>query len=99
MSSQTILYIIIAGVISLMLVLFMYGYKSKFSNKAKWTYGILRFVTLFSILLLLINPKFTSETFSTKKPSLPVLVDNSISIEELKQTTNVSLHKVAFAPH
>ncbi len=89
MSSLTILYIIISGIISLILVLFMYGYKSKFSNKAKWIYGILRFTTLFSILLLLINPKFKTETFSVKKPSLPVLVDNSVSIKELSQSDKV----------
>ncbi len=89
MSSITILYIIISGMVSLILVLFMYGYKSKFSNKAKWIYGVLRFITLFSILLLLINPKFNTETFSVKKPSLPVLVDNSSSINELEQSEKV----------
>ena len=89
MSSLTILYIIISGIVSLILVLFMYGYKSKFSNKAKWIYGILRFITLFSILLLLINPKFKTETFSVKKPSLPILVDNSASIKELSQSEKV----------
>ena len=89
MPSQTILYIIIAGVVSLMLVLFMYGYRSNFSFKAKWTYGLLRFITIFSILLLLINPKFKTETFTVKKPSLPVLVDNSVSVVELNQVPNV----------
>jgi len=89
MYSQTILYIIIAGVISLMLVLFMYGYQSKHTNKAKWTYGLLRFITLFSILVLLINPKFKTKTFTTQKPSLPVLVDNSTSISELNQVVPV----------
>lgn len=67
----------------------MYGYKSKFSSKAKWTYGLLRFITIFSILLLLINPKFKTETFTVKKPSLPVLIDNSVSVVELNQATNV----------
>ncbi len=89
MSSQTILYIIIAGITALVLVFFMYGYKTKYTNKAKWTYGILRFITLFLILILLINPKFKTETFSVKKPSLPVLVDNSTSIKELNQVANV----------
>ena len=89
MSSQTVLYIIIAGVISLMLVLFMYGYKPRYSKKAIWTYGLLRFVTLFSILVLIINPKFKTSTYSVEKPSLPILVDNSASIKELNQVTNV----------
>ncbi len=89
MSSQTLLYIIIAGIVSLILAIFMYGYKTKFSNKKKWIYGFLRFVTLFSVLLLLINPKFKTETYSIIKPSLPILVDNSSSVKELNQQGNV----------
>ncbi len=89
MSSQTLLYIIIAGIVSLILAIFMYGYKTKFSNKKKWMYGFLRFVTLFSVLLLLINPKFKTETYSIIKPSLPILVDNSSSVKELNQQGNV----------
>ena len=89
MSSQTILFIIIAGIVSLILAIFMYGYKTKFSNKKKWMYGFLRFVTLFSILLLLINPKFKTESYTIQKPNLPVLIDNSASIEELNQSENV----------
>ncbi|WP_339696237.1 vWA domain-containing protein [uncultured Marixanthomonas sp.] len=91
MTTETILYIIIAGVISFALALFMYGYKTKYSKSLSWIFGILRFVTLFSLLLLLINPKFKSETYSIEKPKLPVLVDNSGSIAELKQTDQVSV--------
>ncbi|PVW13811.1 VWA domain-containing protein [Marixanthomonas spongiae] len=90
MTTETILYICIAGVISLVLALFMYGYKTKYSKSLRWTFGILRFITLFSLLVLLINPKFKSETYSVEKPHLPVLVDNSASIAELEQTDNVS---------
>ena len=90
MTSQTILYIIIAGIISIVLAVFMYGYKTKFSKSTKWIYGSLRFITIFSVLLLLINPKFKTETYSIIKPNLPVLIDNSESISELNQTTNVS---------
>ena len=90
MTAETILYIIIAGVISLALALFMYGYKTKYSKSLRWTFGVLRFITIFSLLVLLINPKFRSETYSIEKPNLPVLVDNSASIAELKQTDQVS---------
>ena len=68
----------------------MYGYKTKFSKSTKWIYGSLRFVTIFSVLLLLINPVFRTETFSLIKPKLPILIDNSESISELNQTINVS---------
>ena len=44
----------------------------------------------FSVLLLLINPIFKTETFSLIKPKLPILIDNSESISELNQTVNVS---------
>ncbi len=68
----------------------MYGYKSKQKGSLRWVFGILRFVTLFSILLLIINPKFKSETYTIEKPKLPVLIDNSASIGELGQKGNVS---------
>ena len=90
MTTQTVLYIIIAIIISILLAVLMYGYKTKFSKSTKWIYGSLRFVTIFSVLLLLINPIFKTETFSLIKPKLPILIDNSESISELNQTVNVS---------
>ncbi|QNJ98691.1 VWA domain-containing protein [Constantimarinum furrinae] len=89
MTAETILYIVIAIVISLGVTVFMYGYKSKHSNGLRWTFGILRFITIFSILLLLINPKFRSETYTIEKPKLPVIIDNSASVRELGQDENV----------
>ena len=68
----------------------MYAYKTKFSVRHRWLFGTLRFLTLFSLFILLINPKFTSETYSVEKPNLAVLVDNSASITALNQTSNVS---------
>lgn len=88
MTSQTILYIIIAGVIALIIAMYMYGFKTSYSKKAKWIYGSLRFVTLFSILLVLLNPKFVNNSFTIEKPKLPVLIDNSSSIGILEQAEN-----------
>ncbi|MDP2685749.1 MAG: VWA domain-containing protein [Aequorivita sp.] len=90
MSTETILYIILAGVLSIALAVFMYGYKSKQAGALRWVFGTLRFITLFSILLLIINPKFKSETYTIEKPKLPILVDNSASVGELNQKENVS---------
>ena len=90
MTTETIIYIIIAGVVSIALAVFMYGYKSKQKGSLRWVFGILRFITLFSILLLIINPKFKSETYTIEKPKLPVLIDNSASVGELNQKENVS---------
>jgi len=90
MTAETILFICIAGVISFALALFMYGYKTKYSNTLRWIFGALRFITLFSILLLIINPKFESRSYTIEKPKLSVLIDNSESVSELNQTENVS---------
>ncbi|RMA64450.1 hypothetical protein BXY75_1326 [Ulvibacter antarcticus] len=89
MTAETILYICIAGIIAMAVSIFMYGYKTKYTGTLKWLFGLLRFITLFSILLLLINPKFKSETYTLEKPKLPVLLDNSASIAELNQTENL----------
>jgi hypothetical protein len=90
MSAETILFIVIAAIFSFALAVFMYGYKTKYSGKLKWLFGVLRFLTLFGILVLLINPKFKSETYTIVKPSLPVVIDNSSSVTELNQEENVS---------
>jgi hypothetical protein len=90
MSPETILYILIAAIISLIVAVFMYGYKTKYTGTLRWLFGALRFSTLFSILVLLINPKFESETYTFEKPKLPVLIDNSLSIVSLNQRENAS---------
>ncbi len=90
MTSQTILFIILAAIFSFMVVLLMYGYKSKLSKKLKWLLGLFRFLTLFFVLLLIINPKFTHKTYTISKPTLAVLVDNSASVKELGQTKTVT---------
>src|SRR5690606_35746427 len=43
------------------------------------------FLTLFSVLLLLINPKFEKVTYFNEKPNLVIAVDNSESVSYLKQ--------------
>ena len=85
MSSETLIYIIIAGIIALLLALFQYWYKSKIKSKLNVLLSFLRFVSVFSILLLLINPKFDKTTYYNEKPSLIVAVDNSESVSYLKQ--------------
>ena len=88
METQTLFYIILAGIAALLLVLFQYLYKAKKTNLNK-VFAFLRFVTLFSVFLLLINPKFEQTKFYTEKPNLIVAIDNSASIKHLKQTENV----------
>jgi hypothetical protein len=85
MNLETIVYIIIAGITALLLALFQYLYKSKLKSNIKYLLTALRTISIFSILLVLINPKFESLTYFDEKPTLVVAVDNSESISYLKQ--------------
>lgn len=86
MDTQTSFYIIIAGITSFILAFLMYKYKSKTTANISWTLLILRFLTLFALGVLIINPTFNNSTSYFEKPQLPVLIDNSASIKHLEQT-------------
>ncbi|MFD1162201.1 VWA domain-containing protein [Hwangdonia seohaensis] len=88
MQTETILYIIIAGIIALLLALFQYIKGTQKVSKLNVLFSFIRFVTLFSVFLLLINPKFEQLTLTTEKPSLVIAIDNSSSIKHLKQDEN-----------
>ena len=83
-TNQTILYIIGSGILALFVALFQYIYKSKRSRVNGYLAG-LRFITIFSLLLLIINPKFDKNEINNIKPSLVIAVDNSQSIKYLKK--------------
>ncbi len=85
MQTEQIVYIIIAAITALLLALFQYIYKSKLKSNLKYVLTALRAISIFGILLLLINPKFESFTYFDEKPTLVVAVDNSESISYLKQ--------------
>lgn len=86
MQVDSILYIIIAGILALFLALFQYVYKSK--SKINWFLVCLRFISVFSVLVLLINPKFEKITYYNEKPNLIVGIDNSESLNYLNQNEN-----------
>lgn len=89
MQTETILYIILSGIIALLLALFQYKSKKKSMSKNNMLFSFLRFISIFSLLLLLINPKFEKVSYYTEKPNLVVAVDNSSSIMHLNQKENV----------
>ncbi|WP_147676874.1 VWA domain-containing protein [Algibacter pacificus] len=89
MQTETILYILLAGIIALGLSVFQYVNKTKSMSKLNMLFAFLRFITIFSVLILLINPKFTQTTFTTEKPNLVIAVDNSNSIKHLNQSEKV----------
>ena len=89
MQTETIIYIILAGIVALFFAFFQYFNKDKSMSKLNMLFSFLRFITIFSILLLLINPKFIQVTLTTERPNLIVAVDNSNSIIQLNQDKKV----------
>ncbi|MBT8266937.1 MAG: VWA domain-containing protein [Bacteroidia bacterium] len=89
MTTEVLIYIILAGIAALILALFQYAYKSK-RTRLKAILAMVRFFTYFFVLLLLINPKFDKTTVYSEKPNLIVAIDNSESIKHLGQDENVS---------
>src|SRR5210317_1305715 len=85
MQTETIFLIILAGIIALSLALFQYIYKAKNRSKVYSFLAFLRFLTFFSVLLLLINPKYNKVTYYNEKPNLIVALDNSESVAYLGQ--------------
>ena len=83
-TNQMILYIIGSGILALIVALFQYIYKMK-RNPINWILATLRFITLFSLILLIVNPKFDNNVIKDLKPTLVVAVDNSESIKYLNK--------------
>ena len=86
MSSQTLILILLSGIIALLVALFQYKYKAKLKPRLANLLTALRFLSIFAVLLLLVNPKFEKIKVYVEKPTLVIAVDNSNSIAHLKQT-------------
>ncbi|MBP9848889.1 MAG: hypothetical protein KBC58_05585 [Flavobacterium sp.] len=86
MTTTTILFLLLSVIIAAGLSFYQYLYKVKNQSKLYWFLAFLRFISLFSIFLLLINPIISRKITEIKKTPLPIVVDNSKSISELKAT-------------
>ncbi|WP_396143228.1 hypothetical protein [Flavobacterium sp.] len=84
MQTNTILLIFISIAIAGGLSYFQYFYKAKSKSNMTKLLAFLRFLSIFGLLLLLINPIVSRSTFETVKTPLPIVVDNSSSIIDLK---------------
>jgi len=84
MNITTILLLILSVVIAAGLSYFQYFYKAKNKSKLVTFLAALRFLAIFGILVLLINPIISKKTFETIKTPLVIAVDNSNSINDLK---------------
>lgn len=97
MTTTAILLLLLSLIIAGGLSFFQYYYKAKTKSNANLVLAFLRFVSIFGILLLLINPIISRNTFETIKTPLPIVVDNSSSIIDLKaKETALELYKKLF---
>lgn len=84
MNKSTLLLLILSVIIAAGLSYFQYYYKAKSKSRMTMFLAFLRFLSVFGLLLLLINPIVSSSTYETIKTPLPIVVDNSSSITDLK---------------
>jgi hypothetical protein len=94
MTTNTFLFLLLSLILAGGLSFYQYFYKAKNRSKVTLFFALLRFMTIFGILLLLINPIISRKTFETIKSPLPIVVDNSGSILDLKaNTVSLDLYK------
>ncbi len=94
MTTNAILLVLLSIIIAGVLSFFQYYYKAKTKSKWNLVLAFLRFVSFSGILLLLINPIISRNTFEIVKMPLPIVVDNSSSIVDLKANeTALELYK------
>lgn len=84
MQTETLLLIIGAAILALGIAVFQYFYKAKYKTSRNKVYALIRFLSVFGLLILLINPSYKQVTYVTVKPSLAVAVDNTASIKHLE---------------
>jgi len=96
MTTNSILLLLISILIAGSLSYFQYYYKAKTKSNVNLVLAFLRFISIFGILLLLINPIISRNTFEIVKTPLPIIVDNSSSVFNLKanRTTSELYHKI-----
>lgn len=83
MTTNTVLLLVFSLLIAGGLSFFQYYYKAKNKSKLNLFLAFLRFLSIFCLLLLLINPIITRNTLEIVKPPLALVVDNSSSISYL----------------
>ena len=81
MQTATLLGVLLAALFSLLIVLWQYFYKAKKRGRLNWILAFLRFISIFGVLLILLNPKISNVTYQVEKHNLLLLLDDSQSIE------------------
>jgi hypothetical protein len=85
---MTIFYLFLAFALACGLSFYQYYYKNLSRNKITLMLFILRTLSVFGLLLLLINPILTKNNFEIQKAPLCLVIDNSASIVDLKANQN-----------
>lgn len=85
----TILYLTLAAIFALGFVFFTYFFRNKNLGRQTYFMGIMRFISIFTLLVLLINPKIEQIEFETVKPELVLAIDRSESIENLEKSDSL----------
>lgn len=83
MQTTTLVGLFLAALITLLIVFFQYFYKSKRNRKLQIPLAALRFIGVFGVFLLLLNPSFTKTSLLTEKQDLIILLDDSYSIKSV----------------
>ncbi|WP_264550909.1 hypothetical protein [Flavobacterium sp. N2038] len=90
MTTNTILLLLLSLVIAGGLSYFQYFFKAKNKSNLIWFLAFLRFLAIFGLLVLLINPIISKSSLEITKTPLAIAVDNSSSIEALKSDKKVA---------
>ncbi|KAF2337073.1 hypothetical protein [Flavobacterium daemonense] len=84
MTTNSILLLLLSLVIAGGLSYFQYFFKAKNKSNLIWFLAFLRFMAIFGLLVLLINPVISKSSLEITKTPLAIAVDNSSSIQALK---------------
>lgn len=84
MDGSTLLLLLLALIAAGALSFYQYFFRLEGRSKTHLLLAALRFIGVFAVLLLLINPKITRNTYEERKTPLPIVIDNSSSIADLK---------------
>jgi hypothetical protein len=87
MSTTTIILITLAAILALGFVFFKYFYGSRDRSLRTYLLAGFRFISVFILLLLLINPEIRQREFELEKQQLFLAYDLSNSLEYLEVET------------
>ena len=99
MEKYSVIWFIIAFVLSCSLGYYQYYYRVKKLTKVNFLLVIIRSLVFFLLMLVLLNPSITKESIINQKAKLSVLVDNSSSITFFKKDSLVHAILQNFKTH